>query len=182
MSDDVVPAILLRIAAVKAQIQAERAQAQNSESAIATPAVSNILDRASIYQQKASDNRLGLPRTLNQSLQNATKSKQVQAERAAARKAAQSKSDVRVDALLFRIPSIKTKRGNAKTRMDQAWCNNAFESFCDLHHDCAQDLKVRVSKAFASMVPIATAMNDLLEGVLHLFSRQYPLTTHDLQM
>jgi len=117
---DDVPSVLSRIAAIKAQIQAERAQGQQLGTVSATSVTGNILQRATLHQQKASDTRLNLSWPLSQHLQNNSKGKQVLAERAAARKAAQQKSDVRIDALLFRIPSCKTWKGNAKTRMEQA--------------------------------------------------------------
>jgi len=71
-----------------------------------------ILSRAAVYQQRASDTHLGLPRTLIQNVQNATKGQQIAAERAAARKAAMSKLDVRFDAFLFRIPLSRQKMGS----------------------------------------------------------------------
>ena len=101
-----------------AQLSAEVEARSRLQSAAPTLAVS-ILDRASHHQQQASGSHIGVPRMLSQNVQNNAKGKQVHAERTAARKAAQAKTDVRIDALLFCIPHVKAKKSNAKIRMEQ---------------------------------------------------------------
>ena len=154
-----------------AQLSADaesRNTVQYAGPAVPTLAAS-ILDCASLHQQRASGNRIGLPRMLSQNVQNNAKGKQILAQRTAARKAAQAKTDVRIDALLFCIPYAKTKKGNGKVRMEQVRC---ISLFCLHTEHFSQDLEVRVSQTFSSNTLIKTAIQALLEAVLDLFNNK----------
>jgi hypothetical protein len=62
---------------------------------------------ASVFQQKASDTRLGLPKTLNANLLAASKAKTVLTERKAAKKNHEMQSSIRIDALLFKLDTVR---------------------------------------------------------------------------
>lgn len=101
-----IPSILSRNAAIMAQIEQEQG-----------PLAETIMSQASSYQKKASDPRFAFPRTLTQNIKKATKAQQIVAERANARRAALSKSDVRMDGYLFCIRAARKK--NAKIKMEE---------------------------------------------------------------
>jgi hypothetical protein len=62
---------------------------------------------ALVFQQKASDTHLGLPKTLNANLLAVLKAKTILMECKAAKKNHEMQSSIRIDALLFKLDMVR---------------------------------------------------------------------------